>query len=67
MASSAGAKPNHHFVHSIDFWDTDGPEKKEPEEDSTEIEAKMEDLLHNMNKDGDLAHDANKAMSAYND
>lgn len=68
MASSTESQtPNHHYVHSMGFWDTDGPPKKADKSDEEAVNTQQEDLLHSMNKDGELAHDSAKAISAYND
>jgi len=35
MASSTESQtPNHHYVHSMGFWDTDGPSKNADKEDN---------------------------------
>jgi hypothetical protein len=39
IASSAGEKPNHHYIHSVEFWDTVGPEDyAEASSDAKEID-----------------------------
>jgi hypothetical protein len=68
MASSSNpSSPNYHYIHSVKFYDIDGPTEPADTGDEDEIDIKQADLLHTMNKDADLAHDATKAISAYND
>ena len=79
-ASTERTAPNFHYVYSVQFWDSDGPEKNAKkfddqhhiEDEDIEI-GKQEfiphgaDLLHLINTDSDLAKDKTKVISAYND
>lgn len=74
---SHGSPANYHYLHSFMFWDTEGPvevaKKHKGQYDSAfsekgkEVKMDSEDLLHLINTDSELAKDADKAMSAYND
>jgi len=72
-----GGIPNFHTVHSVNFFDMEGPadtfNKMKDEEDDDfkkagkKFNVKSEDLLHMINPDSDLAHNATRAIDAYND
>jgi hypothetical protein len=78
-ASTERTAPNFHYIYSVQFWDSDGPnkthmfdEQHQVSEEDAEIGQQEfiphgQDLLHLINTDSDLARDKTKVISAYND
>jgi len=71
-----GGIPNFHTVHSVNFFDVEGPasDKNKMKDEDDEFKSagkkftfKSEDLLHMINPDSDLAHNSTRAIDAYND
>lgn len=73
-----GGESNHHFVHSFNFWDMEGPTESSKknvdgffdddfDHAGKKFDANAFDLLHLINADSDLAHNATRAIDAYND
>ena len=71
-----GGVPNYHTVHSLNFWDVEGPtsdtsKMNDVDENFAKAGKKFDfqasDLLHFINSDSDLAHNATRAIDAYND
>lgn len=81
MAASTekhGGASNHHYVHSFNFWDMEGPtesSKKFTDDQLDEnfgkkgkkFDVASGDLLHMINRDSELANNSTRAIDAYND
>lgn len=67
FASFSGAgKSNHHYLHSIKFYDLEDVIKSSDETKHEPMQEGSADILHQGNKDASLATDRNASIIAYN-